>query len=290
MRVSVAAVVGPFLIALLLTACSTSRYSMEYDAAPIGRFDASQIPDAVPKWEPISRKGNSSPYTVRGKTYQITDNAQGFEQQGIASWYGLKFHGELTSNGEIYNMYDMTAAHKTLPLPSYVSVTNLDNQRRVIVRINDRGPFHEGRIIDLSYAAAVKLGYSDKGTANVKLETITVASKAETSVLNGKESRPVVNDRLAQFVQVAAYASPEAAQATAAVVEKLIGDSLVDKVVSGENLVFVAVSPDRSPPVYRVRVGPLQNQKQVDTMIGMLKSAKVGQPMLITRAMSAKAQ
>lgn len=115
------------------------------------------IPDPVPTFEPLSRGGNAKSYTVFGKRYHTLRTAEGYKERGLASWYGKKFHGRKTSNGERYDMFTMTAAHKTLPLPTYVWVTNLDNGRRVVVRVNDRGPFHPGRIIDLSYAAATRL-------------------------------------------------------------------------------------------------------------------------------------
>ncbi|MDX1452372.1 MAG: septal ring lytic transglycosylase RlpA family protein, partial [Oleiphilaceae bacterium] len=165
-------------LSICLAACSTSRYSMRHDKAPTGDFDASGVPDAIPVWEPLSPQGNRSPYTVRGKQYRILPSAAGYREEGIASWYGLKFHGELTSNGEIYNMYAMSAAHKSLPLPTYVKVTNLSNQRSVIVRVNDRGPFHSERVIDLSYAAAKKLGFDKQGTARVLLEAIVPGGDA----------------------------------------------------------------------------------------------------------------
>jgi rare lipoprotein A len=162
------------LISLILAGCSGSgRYAIDDDTAPDAPISVDHIEDAQPKYEPYSRGGNRN-YTVRGKDYRIIKDPTGFKQQGIASWYGKKFHGHLTSNGEIYDMYSMSAAHKTLPIPSYVKVVNLDNNREAIVRVNDRGPFHQGRIIDLSYAAAFKLGVIQSGTANVAIEHITV--------------------------------------------------------------------------------------------------------------------
>jgi rare lipoprotein A len=158
---------------LLLSACSSNRYSLSDDVAPNAPLTVDHIEDAVPRYEPYSQGGNRT-YTVRGKTYQVLRDPQEFTQQGIASWYGKKFHGHRTSNGEVYDMYSMSAAHKTLPLPSYVKVTNTDNQKSVIVRVNDRGPFHEGRVIDLSYAAAYKLDVVNTGTAPVKVELIKV--------------------------------------------------------------------------------------------------------------------
>ena len=141
----------------------------EPDSVPSDIPDVDRIPDATARKEPRSRYGNRS-YSVLGKRYQVLDSAEGYDEVGMASFYGNKFHGRRTSNLEVYDMYAMTAAHKTLPLPSYARVTNLDNGKSVVVRINDRGPFHPGRIIDLSYAAAVKLGYRDKGVARVEVK------------------------------------------------------------------------------------------------------------------------
>jgi rare lipoprotein A len=140
------------------------------DSAPTdGIPDVDQIPEPEVRDEPHSRYGNRSPYTVLGKTYRVLDNAEGYDEVGTASFYGNKFHGRRTSNLEVYDMYAFTAAHKTLPLPSFARVTNLANGRSVVVRVNDRGPFHDGRIIDLSYAAAVKLGVDRAGTARVEV-------------------------------------------------------------------------------------------------------------------------
>ena len=133
-------------------------------------------PDAVPQQEPRSRSGNAPEYQVFGKTYRTMKQAGRFKERGHASWYGKKFHGRKTANGEIYDMFKMTAAHKTLPLPSYVRVTNLANGKSTIVRVNDRGPFHKGRIIDLSYAAAAKLDIISHGAVAVEIETVTADS------------------------------------------------------------------------------------------------------------------
>ena len=162
----------------ILAGCSSSsgRYDIKDDIAPDAPLSVDHIEDANPQYEPYSLGGNKD-YTLRSKNYQIVKDTTGFKERGQASWYGKKFHGHLTSNGEIYDMYSMTAAHKTLPLPTYVKVTNLDNGKSTIVRVNDRGPFHDGRIIDLSYAAAYKLGVVQTGTANVEIETIAVAKQ-----------------------------------------------------------------------------------------------------------------
>lgn len=140
------------------------------DSAPDDPLhDVDQIPEPEVVDEPRSRYGNRSPYVVLGKSYTVRDGAEGYVEQGLASYYGNKFHGRRTSNLEVYDMYAFTAAHKTLPLPSFARVTNLDNGKSVVVRVNDRGPFHDGRVIDLSYAAAVKLGYRNTGTARVEV-------------------------------------------------------------------------------------------------------------------------
>ncbi len=152
------------------------RYAQDQDSGPGGAPpDISKIPEPVPKSEPASVYGNKSPYTVLGQSYRVLPSASGYVERGIASWYGNKFHGYTTSNFEKYDMYAFTAAHKTLPLPSYARVTNLDNGASVIVRINDRGPFAENRIIDLSYVAALKLGIWQKGTGVVEVRAIDPA-------------------------------------------------------------------------------------------------------------------
>ncbi len=157
----------------LLSACSQNpRVSTEIKASKLLAKKIPSIPDAVPRFEERTRAGNPDSYTVFGKRYYVQPESKGYSERGIASWYGPKFHNKKTSNGEVYDMYGMTAAHKTLPIPSYVKVTNLTNQRTVILRVNDRGPFHDGRIIDLSYTAAVKLGIDAAGTGLVKVTTI----------------------------------------------------------------------------------------------------------------------
>lgn len=156
-------------------ASSRGRYSLAQDIGPEDHevpADITMIPDAIPVHEPPSRGGNGPEYTVFGETYRVKDKPHGYREEGGASWYGKKFHGHLTANGETYDMFAMTGAHKTLPIPSYVRVTHLENDTSVVVRINDRGPFHEGRIIDLSYAAAARLGMLEEGSAKVRVEAV----------------------------------------------------------------------------------------------------------------------
>lgn len=143
------------------------------DSAPASAIDASKLSEPTPKFEPLARYGNKSPYSVLGKSYSVLDKSDDYDQRGIASWYGQKFNGRKTSSGEIYSICEFTAAHKTLPLPSYVRVTNTKNNQSVVVRVNDRGPFHEGRIIDLSFVAANRIGLDKTGTAPVRVELLT---------------------------------------------------------------------------------------------------------------------
>ncbi|MEJ2507887.1 MAG: septal ring lytic transglycosylase RlpA family protein [Gammaproteobacteria bacterium] len=159
---------------LLIAGCAgpSNDFLPGKDGGPSGPVDVSNIPNAVPHVEPRSESGNPSSYVVAGRRYHVLNSAHGYVKRGIASWYGRKFHGRLTASGERYNMYAMTAAHRTLPLPTYVRVTNLRNGRHVIVKVNDRGPFARNRLIDLSYAAAKKLGITGHGTAPVEVRAI----------------------------------------------------------------------------------------------------------------------
>lgn len=174
------------------------------DSAPPIPIDLDAIPEPVPKDEPRARYGNHSPYEVLGKRYHVLPQADGYVARGTASWYGTKFHGRLTSNREPYDMYGYTAAHKTLPLPTYARVTNLDNGRSIVVRINDRGPFVGNRLIDLSYVAAVKLGVHIRGTAPV-----------EVRVLDPRQPQPPEGSA----DLVATTAVPEAVSGTLAVLD-----------------------------------------------------------------------
>lgn len=143
------------------------------DTTPDHVPDLDCIREPIVTAEPRSRVGNKSPYSVLGKQYRVLDKVEGYVEQGTASYYGNKFHGRRTSNQEVYDMYAYSAAHKSLPLPSFARVTNLDNGKSVVVRVNDRGPFHEGRVIDLSYAAAVRLGITQRGTGRVEVRALT---------------------------------------------------------------------------------------------------------------------
>jgi len=171
-----------------LAGCGTSHRK---DGPPPFRVDVSRIPDAVPKAEPLSRIGNKPYYTVFGRRYHVMKSRKNYTAIGIASWYGTQFHKHRTSNGEIYNMLGMTAAHRTLPLPTYVKVTNLENGRHVIVKVNDRGPFKKNRLIDLSYAAAKKIGMSGKGTALVEVKALDPSARSTRSYHQQYATRPI---------------------------------------------------------------------------------------------------
>jgi len=238
-------------LALLLLASCGGKVR---DGAPDRDIDVSRVPDAVPRQEPITRAGNKSPYKVLGKTYHVLPSFKNYRARGLASWYGTKFHGRLTSNGEPYDMYAMTAAHKTLPIPCYVQVTNLHNGRKAIVRVNDRGPFHDDRIIDLSYAAARKLGVYSAGTAEVEVVAIDPASyrhgyMAESTVSNKADSD---NPGSGVYLQVGAFSSRQAA-------DKQRQQSL--RGIDFPTLISQEYSGGKS--LYKVLVGPFSDENNL---------------------------
>lgn len=255
--------IGTLLIFLLLAGCSSSggRYAMRQDRGPDQAVDVSSVKDAVPRVEAKSRGGNKSPYRVLGKTYYILDNALGYTERGGASWYGRKFHGHKTSNGEVYDMYTMTAAHKSLPIPTYVRVTNLANGKQVVVRVNDRGPFHAGRIIDLSYAAAAKLDMLRKGTARVEVTAIDPRSwQRSGNVLAASSRVPVIRAGRDQYLQVGAYGSRPTAERVQKAVKALTGEAVVIRTHNrGEQL------------LYRVQLGPVSNDVRARELMNQLE-------------------
>ena len=164
-----ALLLAAFMVTALAACTLGPRRGGHEDGPGAGNLD--RIADARPRSEPLNR-GANSPYTALGRKYVPYQSLTPYRQRGIATWYGRKFHGKPTSSGERYDMYAMTAAHTLLPIPSYVRVTNLSNGRSIVVRVNDRGPFHPERIIDLSYTAAYKLGFVNAGSAQVEVEAI----------------------------------------------------------------------------------------------------------------------
>tara|TARA_R110001592_G_scaffold116201_14_gene317371 strand:+ start:374 stop:1165 length:792 start_codon:yes stop_codon:yes gene_type:complete len=189
------------VVALLLSACSANnqRYQYSDDHAPSDIPPLEHIENVNPRYEPQSRGGNKD-YTVRGIDYKVWRDITELTEQGGASWYGNKFHGHLTSNGERYNMFAMSAAHKNLPLPSYVQVTNLKNNKQIIVRVNDRGPFHKGRIIDLSYAAAKKLDIIKAGTGQVEIKLLHFPEDKNLSLLDKEQSKSLYGTFSIQYL------------------------------------------------------------------------------------------
>ena len=182
------------------------------DSTPDEIPDVDAIPEPEVAHEPRSRVGNRSTYAVLGKQYHVLADAKGYVEEGLASYYGNKFHGRRTSNMEVYDMYAFTAAHKTLPLPSFARVTNRDNGKSVVVRVNDRGPFHAGRVIDLSYAAAVKLGITQRGTGRVEVRALTPGSDASRSFARAPTATPSPASTLDKLVAAIPMASAHAGE------------------------------------------------------------------------------
>lgn len=212
--------------------------------------DVQTIPDAAPRVEPLSPRGNPAFYDVMGKRYFVLPSAVNYVERGVASWYGPGFHQQFTSNGEPYDMYGMTAAHKTLPLPSFVQVTNLSNGKSVVLRVNDRGPFKEGRIIDLSYTAASKLDVLRAGTALVEVRAITPGQNAPAG------SNPVRE----LFIQAGAFGSPANAEKLAAQLRS-----------NGYAQAFVRSDSVAGRTWYRVRLGPIADVAGFDRVVAELK-------------------
>jgi rare lipoprotein A len=220
--------------------------------------DINAIPDAVPRIEPRSSRGNPLFYEQFGKRYIILATAEGYKERGVASWYGPDFHTRSTSSGEPYDMYAMTAAHKTLPIPAYARVTNLSNGRSVVVRINDRGPFVDNRIIDLSYTAAHKLDMTRAGTAFVEVEVITPGSIAEAArgIAPPALPDPMAPPRL--YLQAGAFGV--AANAT----------QLAERLRAAGVASVLIREPDAAVSLYRVRVGPIRDVAAFDTLAAQL--------------------
>ncbi len=273
------------LLASILLASGCGSIYMQ-DSGPNHSMDFSRVPELIPKVEPRSKYGNPKTYTVLGKTYKVMDSGDGYVQRGIASWYGKKFHGRRTSSGETYNMYGMTAAHKSLPLPAYVRVTNLDNKRSIIVRVNDRGPFHEGRIIDLSYAAASKLGVVETGTAPVEVRiinpgrpsgAITHAAKdtgLKTTVITAAATLPTVEaiaTPLKLYLQLGAFISRNNAER----LHQQLTETQIPQI-------HIHESPRAdNNTVYRVRIGPLPDAQAADQLAQRVTQLGLGIPQIV---------
>jgi rare lipoprotein A len=243
---------------------SNTRVAPTAPAAPAQTPAAGQaVPDAVPRIEPRSRSGNPPFYDVFGKRYYVLSSSSAYVERGVASWYGPGFHKVRTSIGEPYDMYGMTAAHRTLPLPAYVRVTNLQNGRSAVVRVNDRGPFVGNRIIDLSYSAAAKLDMLRNGTAMVEVRSIdpSMPTGGFTVAANAPAAPPL---DAALFVQAGAFADPANALRLAS---RLQG--------GGYGKVFVRDDLIAGRKMYRVRIGPVPGVPEFDRIVAALEQAGV---------------
>ncbi|MEM7431952.1 MAG: septal ring lytic transglycosylase RlpA family protein [Pseudomonadota bacterium] len=273
---------GALTLSLFLASCGGNAVK---DGEPRG--GSNNIPDlpgdAVPRPEPKSRYGNMAEYEVMGKTYRTLRTAVGYRERGVASWYGKKFHGRLTSSREPYDMYQMTAAHKSLPLPTYVRVRNLTNNREIVVRVNDRGPFVNNRIIDLSYAAALKLDMVTAGTALVEVEAITFETpradaprqtatpppaEPQPAPAPARETTPKTHT---VYAQVGAFGTRDNAdRQLQALHAGGIGTGSVHEDRTGDRV------------LYLVRVGPIRNTDQYDLLVEELDRLGIQDSHLVT--------
>ncbi len=277
-------------IVISLNACVSIRGGGDIqDSGPTRAVDLSHVEEPVPRYERRTIAGNKTPYTVLGKTYFVDMDVQSYKKQGIASWYGRKFHGRNTSNGEVYDMYAMTAAHKTLPIPSYVKVTNLENGKQITVRVNDRGPFHQGRIIDLSYAGASRLGFSGKGTAQVEVELIDTSPAGESTPNQNTNVLPIIQAQVqappvqigavtqsgndgesnTTFVQAGAFSSQESAI------------SMQEKLSALMNYPVFVESIDAVSRLFKVRIGPIINDLEFSKIKEIMSDNNLGVPYLV---------
>jgi len=226
--------------------------------------DLDSIPDAVPRAEPRSRYGNPESYVVFGQTYRVQKSARGHVERGLASWYGPGFHAERTSSGEPYDMYAMTAAHKTLPIPAYVRVTHLENGRSVVVKVNDRGPFVGDRIIDLSYTAAHKLGMIRSGTAPVEIRVLDPGEETASPSPSPTASSMPPSIGVTRYVQAGAFGARVNAEAMLA---RLRGAGIDNALIREVNIA--------GRQWYRVQAGPVDQAAAVDALIERLQRAGV---------------
>lgn len=236
------------LMAGLLTGCQSFFGTIDDSPGP------TNVPDAVPKSEPLSKTGNMPSYMVMGKQYRTLSSAAGYVERGFASWYGPGFHGKKTSSGEPYDMDKMTAASPVLPLPSYARVTNLETGKSIVVRVNDRGPFHKNRIMDLSRAAATKLGIIGAGTGMVEVRGLVA----------GQENAPPPAFQPIKgeiYIQVGAYADPDNARRNQALVAQKLGQP-----------VRISTGTHDGKSIHRVQVGPYRSVEQTDTQAARIQA------------------
>ena len=273
----------PLLAIGMLAIAGCGGNKVRGDGPPSGSTRGPDMPgDAVPRPEARSKYGNGPVYEVLGKRYTVMPSSAGYQERGVASWYGKKFHGNLTSNRETYDMYGMTAAHKTLPLPTFVRVRNLRNNKSIVVRVNDRGPFVHNRIIDLSYSAAMKLDMIKDGTSLVEVTAINFdepqgdrpVRKSTPAAVAGKRlpttARPFAETNQV-YVQVGAFGDRANA-------ERRLG--VLSQAGIGSAFIHEERSADRA--LYRVRIGPVADVVQYDVLVEELENVGITDPYLIT--------
>ena len=274
-RSGLASIGAALCTSILLNACSTPGPRPASSGASTSTIPATLPKDPTPRPEPRSRYGNGPVYEVFGQRYEVMDSSHDYREQGVASWYGKKFHGRPTASREPYDMYAMTAAHKSLPLPTYVEVRNLRNNKRVIVRVNDRGPFVDNRVIDLSYAAAHKLDMVRDGTSLVEITAISFDAPVRAAAESATAAEPTQDDGPAQsaaqiFVQVGAFGD----RGNAARRHRLLREH-------GIAQAFVHEEQRGSGSLYRVRIGPISGVDQYDEVVGRLNQIGIADTHLV---------
>lgn len=264
------------VIFLLMTALSScSHHVSKMDGPPNFYVDETKIPNAVPKPEPLAKYGNMSSYKVFGKRYYTMKSSQHYQAVGVASWYGTKFHARNTSSGEPYNILGMTAAHKTLPLPTYVEVTNLRNDRKIIVKVNDRGPFESNRLIDLSYVAAKKLGMLGHGTTLVRVKAIDPYHYGHDNIIAAHTlSRPMIaHNQAAASSPSHLFFKPDATVylQVGAFRNKSHAKQLQQRLIALLSAPVTVSNPSANKNLYRVQVGPIKNKSAINKIYSQLK-------------------
>ncbi|HET7174543.1 MAG TPA: septal ring lytic transglycosylase RlpA family protein [Gammaproteobacteria bacterium] len=268
---------GVLALGMSLCACAPFPTLPSGDRGPEHTVDVSKVPDAVPGDETPSRSGNPSRYTVLGKTYDLVPSCKGYHDRGIASWYGTQFHGGRTSDGETYDMYAMTAANKVVPIPCYARVTNLQNGKSVVVKINDRGPFVGNRLIDLSYAAASKLEMLGTGTALVDVQAVTAGQASPPPAVAPVPAPAVATVASAAAPAVAPDLNPKIFLQVGAYVERANADAVLQKLaVNGVQKTFILAVSENGRTLYKVRIGPVAGVDGVDSLSTRL--AALGYP------------
>jgi rare lipoprotein A len=260
------------------------------DYGPDHPVDVSDVKDAVPTDVAPSKSGNPASYTVLGQTYTLVPACKGYHDRGIASWYGLQFHGGRTSDGETYDMYAMTAANKVVPIPCYARVTNLKNGKSVIVKINDRGPFVANRLIDLSYAAASKLDMLGNGTALVDVQAVGAGDlpppantmPAAVSVAAAVVTPPLASTNIPAMPSRTPNGAPQMYLQVGAFGARSNADNAVAKLdAAGVAHAFVQTASEANRTLYKVRIGPLADVDSVDALTAKLRDLGFGDSQIV---------